>query len=191
MLTSSILWGVGDVVAQAFLGPGERDSLREQNSSTSSKSENKFVFTLNIPRTLGFMLYGIFNGPFLHASFSCLIRIFGNKSTYANLINAFAYEGFLWPLFACPTFYFCTDLTKGYTYEEIYRHIMDQWSFAAFSNIVYWVPITFCCFHFISPAYLVVVNTSFCIVWNIFFCWMANSTYNLQKMKEAYFQKVK
>lgn len=165
--TMGLLCPAGDFLTQKYFS--NSGALRQKYPRSSNKGSG-----FDMPRTLGYLYYGMICGPFIHVCFKHLKRKLGSHM-WGNIKSTLLYELGIFPAVCVPVFYACTDFSRGRPLSEFKTHLREQWGIVATSNAFYWIPITFYCFHYVRPSNVVLVQSIAIILWNAYLSWLSNN----------------
>lgn len=172
-ITGSILWGVGDVVAQVvptFFGDdaGNRDDKNEEESNETAVIEKR-EFHYDVPRTARAVIFGFaLHAPLSHLHFNFLewMTVRGGFQGFSIPVFKTVMEQFVyWSWFSNSLYHGAMGAMQGMNLTQIYDRIKDvlwdtqvaQWSF--------WIPIQLINFQFVPVRHQLNVVLLTSVAW--------------------------
>jgi len=184
MVTGSILWGLGDVVAQVvptlFFNGGDDDDGKESTSNGSdadgapskdgvaSKSTSKEL-VYDYPRTARAMIFGFaIHAPLSHAHFN-LLEWMTVKGGFTGLgipvFKAFMEQFVYWSWFSNSLYHGAMGAMQGKSSREVYDYISDVLWETQKAQWVFWIPVQLLNFRFVPVRHQLNVVLVTSVVW--------------------------
>lgn len=163
-VTGSILWGLGDVVAQVV--PPLTQSFKESDD-TSSTTNTAIVY--DYPRTARAMFFGFgIHAPLSHLHFNFLewMTIKGGFTGMSiPVFKAFMEQFVYWSWFSNSLYHGAMGAMQGKSLEQIYDRIADVLWDTQKAQWVFWIPVQLLNFQFVPVRHQLNVVLMTSVVW--------------------------
>jgi protein Mpv17 len=175
-VTGSILWGLGDFVAQVVptmfqddAATSDSDSTTSNGDSSSSALVNVKQFEYDYPRTARAVVFGFaIHAPLSHVHFNFLewmtIRSgFQGLSipVFKTVMEQFVY----WSWFSNSLYHGAMGVMQGMTFDQVYNRIADVLWDTQKAQWVFWIPVQLLNFQFVPIRHQLNVVLLTSVVW--------------------------
>jgi len=180
MVTGSILWGLGDVVAQIvptlFFDGGESTGSdiadvpsKDGAASTSTSKSTSKELVYDYPRTARAMIFGFaIHAPLSHAHFN-LLEWMTVKGGFTGLgipvFKAFMEQFVYWSWFSNSLYHGAMGAMQGKSPQEVYDYISDVLWETQKAQWVFWIPVQLLNFRFVPVRHQLNVVLVTSVVW--------------------------
>lgn len=169
-VTGSILWGLGDIVAQVvptlFFNDDNND---EKSSETTTTVAKKKEFEYDYPRTARAMFFGFgIHAPLSHVHYNFLewmtVRA-GFQGVSVSVFKTIMEQFVYWSWFSNSLYHGAMGAMQGMTMNEIYDRIADVLWDTQKAQWVFWIPVQLLNFQFVPVRHQLNVVLATSVVW--------------------------
>mmetsp|Transcript_8227 Transcript_8227/g.15496 ORF Transcript_8227/g.15496 Transcript_8227/m.15496 type:complete len:310 (-) Transcript_8227:58-987(-) len=166
-VTGSILWGLGDVVAQVV--PTMMQDTQQQQQQKDQEQVEKKEFQYDYPRTARAMFFGFgIHAPLSHLHYNFLewMTVRGGFTglgipVFKTVMEQFVY----WSWFSNSLYHGAMGAMQGKTFQQIYDRIADVLWDTQKAQWVFWIPVQLLNFNFVPVRHQLNVVLLTSVVW--------------------------
>jgi len=164
-ITGSILWGLGDFVAQVVPAVFAKDDVN--NSTTGAATNNEFSY--DAPRTAKAVFYGfVIHAPLSHLHYNFLEWMTVKAGLQGLTITVFktVMEQFVyWSWFSNSLYHGAMGLMNGMNLTQIYDRIANVLMPTQYAQWTFWIPVQLLNFQFVPVRHQLNVVLLTSVVW--------------------------
>mmetsp|Transcript_11533 Transcript_11533/g.14527 ORF Transcript_11533/g.14527 Transcript_11533/m.14527 type:complete len:343 (+) Transcript_11533:164-1192(+) len=173
MVTGSILWGLGDVVAQIvptmLFDDDSKSDASEDSAGSSTPTSTSKELVYDYPRTARAMIFGFaIHAPLSHAHFN-LLEWMTIKGGFTGLsipvFKAFMEQFVYWSWFSNSLYHGAMGAMQGKSPQEVYDYISSVLWETQKAQWVFWIPVQLLNFRFVPVRHQLNVVLMTSVVW--------------------------